>query len=92
MIGKKYLIPRAQYHVCKYCGGVLTIIALLYFIMRTFPMILLCSEGEPEETLPASRVISSQILGYDGREVDSKERVEVTFPVHVSLCFTPAII
>ena len=55
-------------------------------------MILLCSEGEPEETLPASRVISSQILGYDGREVNSKERVEVIFPVHVSLCFTPAII
>ena len=60
--------------------------------MRTFPMILRNSEDEPEETLPASRVISSQILGYDGREVDSKERVEVIFPVHVSLCFTPAII
>ena len=50
------------------------------------------SEDEPEETFPASRVISSQILGYDGGEVDSNERVKVLFPVHVSLCFTPAII
>ena len=55
-------------------------------------MILFYSEDEPEETFPASRVISSQILGYDGREVNSKERVEVLFPVHVSLCFMPAII
>ena len=54
-------------------------------------MILLYSEEEAE-TFPASRMISSQILGYDGREVDSKEKVEVIFPVHVSLCFTPAII
>ena len=65
---------------------------ILYYhstIMRTFQWfpILLYSEDEPEETLPASRVISSQILGYDGGEVDSKERVEVIFPVHVSLCF-----
>ena len=50
-------------------------------------MILLYSEDEPEETFPASSVISSQILGYNGREVNSKERVEVLFPVHVSLCF-----
>ena len=55
-------------------------------------MILLYSEDEPEETLPASRVISSQIIGYDSGEVDSKERVEVLFPVHVSLCFMPAVI
>ena len=54
-------------------------------------MILLYSEDEPEETFPASRVISSQILGYNGGEVDSKERVEVFLPVHVSLCFMPAI-
>ena len=53
-------------------------------------MILLYSEDEPEETLPASRVISSQIIGYDGGEVDSKERVEVIFPIHVSLCIMPA--
>ena len=52
----------------------------------------LYSEDEPEETFPASRVISSQILGYDGREVNSKERVKVTFPVNVSLWFMPAII
>ena len=53
--------------------------------MHTFPMTLLYSEDEPEETFPASRVISSQILGYDGGEVDTKERVEVTFPVNVRL-------
>ena len=47
-------------------------------------MILLYSEEEAE-TFPASRVISSQILGYDGGEVDTKERVEVTFPVNVRL-------
>ena len=45
-----------------------------------------CSEDDPEETFPASRVISSQILGYDGGEVDTKERVEVTFPVNVRMC------
>ena len=56
---------------------------IVLYVHYTFSMILLCSEDEREETLPASRVISSQILGYDGREVDSKERVEVTFPVHV---------
>ena len=50
-------------------------------------MTLLYSEDEQEETLPASRVMSSQILGYDGREVNSKERVEVLSPLHVSLCF-----
>ena len=48
-------------------------------------MILFYSEGEPEETFPASRVISSQIIGYNGEEVDSSERVEVTFPVNVWL-------
>ena len=53
---------------------------------------MLYSEEEPEETFPASRVISSQILGYDGGEVDSNERVEVTFPVNVRLRFMPAII
>ena len=48
---------------------------------------MLYSEDEPQETFPASRVISSQILGYDGGEVDSNERVKVLFPVHVSLFF-----
>ena len=46
-------------------------------------MILFYSEDEPEETFTASRVISSQIIGYKGGEVDTKERVEVTFPVNV---------
>ena len=46
---------------------------------------MLYSEEEAEETFPASRVISSQILGYDGGEVDSKEKVEVIFPVNVSV-------
>jgi len=81
---------------------VLTIIALLsvhihvLYLYNSATLYILndfvYSEDEPEETLPASRVISSQILGYDGGEVDSKEKVEVTFPVHVSLCFMPAII
>jgi len=49
-------------------------------------MILFYSEdAAPEETFPASRVISSQILGYSGGEVDSNERAEVTFPVNVRL-------
>ena len=48
-------------------------------------MILFYSEDSPEETFPASRVISSQILGYSGGEVDSNERAEVTFPVNVRL-------
>ena len=39
-----------------------------------------------EETFAASRVISSQILGYDGGEVDSKEKVEVIFPLTVRMC------
>ena len=65
---------------------------IVLYVRYTFPMILLYSEDEPEETFPASRVISSQILGYDGGEVNSKKRVEVLFPVNVSLCFTPAII
>ena len=42
-------------------------------------------EGEVEDTLPASRVLSSQIPGYDGREVDTKETVEVIFPVNVRM-------
>ena len=46
-----------------------------------------CSEDDPDETFAASRVISSQILGYDGGEVDTKERVEVTFPVNVRMCW-----
>ena len=69
---------------------VLTIIAIYYIIMHTFPMILLYSEDEPEETLPASRVISSKILGYDGGEVNSNERVEAIFPVNISVSFMPA--
>ena len=63
---------------------------IVLYVHCTFPMILLYSEDEPEETLPASRVISSQIIGYDGGEVYSKERVEVIFPIHVSLCIMPA--
>ena len=53
----------------------------------TCPMILGCSEDDPEETFPASRVISSQILGYNGGKVDTEEMVEVIFPVNVSMCF-----
>ena len=43
-----------------------------------------------EETVLASRVISSQILGYDGGEVNSNERVEAIFPVNISVSFMPA--
>ena len=43
-------------------------------------------EGEVEDTLPASHVLSSQIPGYDGREVDTKEKVELIFPVNVRMC------
>ena len=42
-----------------------------------------CREGEVEDTLPASRVLSSQIPGYDGGEVDTNETVEVMFPINV---------
>ena len=44
------------------------------------------SEREAEETIPASLVISSQIPGYDGEEVDTTERVELTFPLLVRNC------
>ena len=60
---------------------------LYYHIALLCVHSVLYSEDEPEGTLPASRVISSQILGYDGREVNSKERVEVLLPLHVSLSF-----
>ena len=96
---EEYLTAKST---CKHCVVVLTIIALLYvhihvlYLYNSATLYIvndsIYSEGEPEETFPASRVISSQILGYDGGEVDSKEKVEVLFPVHVSLCFTPAII
>ena len=36
-----------------------------------------------EDTLPASCVLSSQIPGYDGGEVDTNETVEVMFPINV---------
>ena len=39
-----------------------------------------------EDTLPASRVLSSQIPGYDGGEVDTNETVEVMFPLNVRKC------
>ena len=42
-------------------------------------------EGEVEDTLPASRVLSSQIPGYDGEEVNTNETVEVIFPVNVRM-------
>ena len=42
-----------------------------------------CREGEVEDTLPASCVLSSQIPGYDGGEVDTNETVEVMFPINV---------
>lgn len=49
-------------------------------------MFLGCSEdGEStEQVFPASLVLSSQIPGYNGSKVDTKEKVEVTFPINVS--------
>ena len=41
------------------------------------------SDSEAEDTLLASCVLSSQILGYDGGEVDTNETVEVMFPINV---------
>ena len=48
-------------------------------------MFLGCSEdGEStEQVFLASLVISSQIPGYNGSNVDTKERVEVIFPINV---------
>ena len=46
-----------------------------------------CSEGDVEETLPASRVLSCQIPGYDGGEVDTNETVEMVFPIIVRRLF-----
>ena len=43
----------------------------------------LSSEIDAEETLPASRVVSSQIPDYDGGEVDTNETVEIIFPLIV---------
>ena len=39
-----------------------------------------------EDILLASRVLSSQIPGYDGGEVDTNETVEVMFPLNVRKC------
>ena len=43
------------------------------------------SEGIPvkPQTLPASLVLSSQIAGYRGGEVDSNATVDITFPIKV---------
>ena len=41
------------------------------------------SDGEAKETLAASLVFSSQILGYDGEKVNTTETVEITFPLIV---------
>ena len=44
------------------------------------------SDSEAEDTHLASCVLSSQIPGYDGGEVDTNETVEVMFPINVSIC------
>ena len=45
------------------------------------------SEGIPvkPQTLPASLVLSSQIAGYSGGEVDSNATVDITFPIKVCI-------
>ena len=50
------------------------------------PECLLCREEEAEDISPASLVLSIQILGYDGGEVDSSEPVTMTFPINVRPC------
>ena len=52
----------------------------------TYHFLSFLSEGEAEVALPASRVLSSQIAGYDGREVNTNEMVEVIFPLNVRMC------
>ena len=47
---------------------------------------MLIREEEAEDISPASLVLSSQILGYDGRGVDSSDRVTMTFPINVRTC------
>ena len=46
---------------------------------------IILSEGIPvkSQTLPASLVLSSQIAGYSGGEVDSNATVDITFPIKV---------
>ena len=77
-----------------YCA-LLTVFVLLHIPCHT--CIELCchshflpaySAGEVEDTLPASRVISSPIPGYDGGEVDTSETVEVMFPLNVRKCIS----
>ena len=48
-----------------------------------------CSEDEedPEQIFLASLVISSQISGYNGSDVNTKEKVEVIFHINVRMCF-----
>ena len=46
-------------------------------------LVLGCSVNDVKETLPVSRVFSSQIPGYDGGEVDTNETVEMVFPIIV---------
>ena len=41
--------------------------------------------AKASDSLPASRVLSSQITGYHGSEVDSKETVELIFPINVRM-------
>ena len=56
------------------------------YLCCTFSCLYVCSEGEAEDIFPATRVLSSQIPGYDGGEVDTNETVEVMFPINVRKC------
>ena len=80
-------ILKCQEHTISLYGSPYYHSTLIYLCIYYCDDSVLYSEDEPQETFPASRVISSQILGYDGGEVDSKDKVEVLFPVHVSLSF-----
>ena len=52
-------------------------------ISYIFQMRLIYSRKGKEELLPASLVVSSQISGYSGGDVNANESVEITFPIKV---------
>ena len=74
-----------------YVAGVLSLVSVLNIVMLrlmcSISCTTVCREEEAEDISPASLVLSSQILGYDGQEVDSSENVTINFPINVRHCF-----
>ena len=72
------------FHMYLSCIPSLATFTVLKCVVHHIPNFLpVCREGEAEDSLPASRVLSSQIPGYDGGEVDTNETVEVMFSINV---------